>query len=138
MEVTSLIQERDAAVEEARRRGQALADAMRQNEIAARERNDAQRQRDDAVRQRDETARKFETSSAPPRNSARSIGETQKQLLTIRQARDGAHAQILELTNKLAQAEDQVAEAEYQRELAQKAPKQAAPRLRSSAGNSTS
>jgi CheY-like chemotaxis protein len=126
VEVTSLIQERDAALDESERRGQALAEALRKNEAAARERNDAQRQREDAVRQRDEAMRKFEAFNRASEEHARITAETQKQLLTIRQARDGAHAQVLELNNKLGAAEDQIAEVEYQRDTAQKASKQAA------------
>jgi CheY-like chemotaxis protein len=125
VEVTTLIKERDTALDESERRGHALAEAMRKNEAAVRERGDAQRQRDDAVRQRDEAMRKFETFSRSSEEHARLITETQKQLLTIRQARDGAHAQILELNNKLGATEDQLAETEYQRDAAQKSLKQA-------------
>ncbi|MEP6672001.1 MAG: response regulator [Chthoniobacter sp.] len=126
VEITSLIEERDAAQEEAERHEQALADATKKNEAVVRERNDAQRQRDDAVRQRDEAARKFDTFQRGNEEQARLVSETQKQLLTIRQARDGAHAQILELNTRLGHAEDQVAELEYQIEAAQKTGKQSA------------
>ncbi len=126
VEVTSLIAERDAALDESERRGQALAEALRKNENAARERNDAQRQRDDAFRQRDEAGRKFETLHRSSEEHARITSETQRQLLSIRQARDGAHAQILELNTKLGATEDQLAELGYQFESAQKAAKQAA------------
>ena len=125
VEVTSLITERDAAQDEAQRRGHALAEASKKNEIVVRERNDAQRQRDDAVRQRDESMRKFEVFHRGAEEQARIVTESQKQLLTIRQARDGAHAQILELNTRLGHAEDQIAELEYQRDAALKASKQA-------------
>ena len=126
VEVTSLIEERDRALDESERRGQALAEAMRKNESIARERNDAQRQRDDAVRQRDETARKLESLQRGTEEQARLVSETQKNLLAIRQARDGAHAQILELNTRLGRAEDQIAELEYQRDAAHKTSKQVA------------
>ena len=126
VEVTSLIKERDAAVEESERRARALAEAAQKLESAARERGEAQRQRDEAARQRDETVRKFAAYNRASDEQSRLIGETQKQLLNIRQARDGAHAQIIELTNKLTRAEDEAADLEYQRELADKATKQAA------------
>ena len=126
VEVTSLIKERDAAVEEGERRARALAEAAQKLESAARERGEAQRQRDEAARQRDETVRKFAAYNRATDEQSRLIGETQKQLLNIRQARDGAHAQIIELTNKLTRAEDEAADLEYQRELAEKATKQAA------------
>lgn len=125
VEVTSLIEERDAAQDEAERRGVALADIQRKNDATVRERNDAQRQRDEAIRQKDEAIRKFEAFGRSSEENARLISETQKQLLTIRLARDGAHAQILELNNKLGAVEDQLAEIEYQRDAAQKAAKQA-------------
>jgi CheY-like chemotaxis protein/chromosome segregation ATPase len=126
VEVTSLIRERDEAANESEQRGEALAEALRKNETAARERNDAQRQRDDAVRLRDEAARKLETFNRSAEERGKLIAENQKQLLAIRQARDGAHSQILELNNKLGATEDQLAETEYQRDAAQKAAKQAA------------
>ncbi len=126
VEVTSLIEERDHAIVEAERRGQALAEALRKSENAVRERNDAQRQREDAVRQRDEAARKLALIHRSSEEHARMVSETQKQLLTIRQARDGAHSQVLEINTKLGATEDQLAELEYQHEAAQKAAKQAA------------
>ena len=125
VEVTSIIKERDAAVEEAERRAQALAEAAQKIEGAARERNEAQRQRDEAARQRDEMVRKFEGYNRSSEEQARLVGETQRQILHIRQARDGAHAQIIELTNRLGRTEDAAADFEYQRELAEKALKQA-------------
>lgn len=125
VEITSLIQERDAALDESERRGHALADAIKKNENIVRERNDAQRQREDLTRQRDEFSRKLESLQRSTEEQARLVSETQKQLLTIRQARDGAHAQILELNNRLGRAEDQIAELEYQRDAAQKTGKQA-------------
>lgn len=123
VEVTSLIKERDAALDESDRRGQALADAARRLDGTERERDDAQHQRDEAGRLRDETLRKFEAYNRANDEQSRLIGETQKQILSIRQARDTAHRQILDLTNKLTHVEDQAADLEYQRELAEKATK---------------
>ena len=120
VEVTALIHERDTALLESDRRGRALSEAIRQQEAAARERHDAQRQRDEAARQRDEAARKFESLHRSSEDGARLVAETQRQLLTIRQARDAAHAQILEITQRLGATEDQLAEVEYQREAAEK------------------
>lgn len=108
VEITSLIQERDAAIQEADRRAKALAEAAKKNEAIVRERNEIQRQRDDAIRQREEAARKHDTFQRGNEEQARLISETQRQLLTIRQARDGAHAQILDLNTRLGQAEDRM------------------------------
>ena len=126
VEVTALIRERDAALTESASQAQALAEAARKLEGAARERSEAQRQRDEAARQRDETVRKFESFNRANEEQARLIGETQKQLLNIRQARDGAHTQIMELTNRLGRTEDEAADLGYQRETVEKALKQAA------------
>ena len=124
VEITTLIEERDVAIEEADRRGLALAEAMCKNEATVRERNDAQRQRDDAVRQRDEAVRKSETHNRTSDEQARMFTETQKQILAIRQARDTVHGQVLELNKKLGATEDQLAETEYERDAAQSAAKQ--------------
>ena len=125
VEVTSLIRERDAALRESDRRGNALAEALQRNEETVHERNDAQRQREEAIRQRDDTLHRFDTLHRAAEEHTRLISETQRQLLTIRQARDSAHSQILEQNTKLGRAEDQIAELDYQREAAQKAAKQA-------------
>lgn len=125
VEITSLIQERDAAIQEADRRAKALAEAAKKNEAIVRERNDIQRQRDDAIRQREEAARKHDTFQRGNEEQARLISETQRQLLTIRQARDGAHAQILDLNTRLGQAEDRIAELQFQCESAEKVAKEA-------------
>ena len=124
VEVTSLIQERDAAQEEAERRSHALSEATRKNEGLVRERNDAQRQRDEAQRKGDEAVRRFETFQRGAEEAGRLVAETQRQILTIRQARDGAHKQILDLNTRLGQVEDQIAELEYQRDAAVKTNKQ--------------
>jgi CheY-like chemotaxis protein len=120
VEVTSLIRERDLAQDESERRGMALADSVKKLEAIGRERNEAQKQRDDILRQRDEAIRKFESFQRASEDQGRLIAETQKQILTIRQARDSAHKQALDLTGKLGQAEDQIAELGFQRDNLQK------------------
>jgi len=125
VEVTSLIRERDLAQDESDRRGIALAESQKKLEAVNRERKDAQQQRDDILRQRDEAIRKFESFQRASEDQGRLMGETQKQILTIRQARDSAHKQVLELTAKLGQAEDEIAELGFQREGFQKTAKQA-------------
>ena len=125
VEVTSLIRERDVAQDESERRGIVLADSQKKLEAVNRERNEAQKQRDEILRQRDEAIRKFESFQRASEDQSRLIGETQKQILTIRQARDNAHKQVLDLTGKLGQAEDQIAELGFQRESFQTTAKQA-------------
>jgi CheY-like chemotaxis protein/uncharacterized coiled-coil DUF342 family protein len=129
VEVTSLIHERDTAQDESERRGMALSDSQKKLEAVARERNDAQKQRDEILRQRDEATRKFESFQRASEDQNRLVTETQKQILSIRQARDTAHKQVLDLTGKLGQAEDQVAELGFQRDSFQKTAKQATSEL---------
>jgi CheY-like chemotaxis protein/uncharacterized coiled-coil DUF342 family protein len=118
MEVTSLIRERDAALDEGERRGAALADALRKLDAAASEGAEV-------IRQRDESVRRLTTYMEASGEQTRLIAEMQKQVVTIRQARDSAHAQILDLTNKISRTEDELADVGYQRDAAHKAAKQA-------------
>jgi len=129
VEVTSLIRERDMAQDESERRGMALSDSQKKFEAVNQERLEAQRQRDDVLRQRDEAVRKFESFQRASEDQSRLMGETQRQMLTIRQARDSAHKQVLDLTGKLGQAEDHIAELGFQREAFQKTAKQATSEL---------
>ena len=112
VEVTSLIQERDAAMQESDRRSRELTEAARKLDNATRERQEAVRQRDEALRQ-------LEAAERPPSGTARSGGDTERQLKAIRQARDDAHTQVLELQNRLARAKDQISDLEYQHEKAE-------------------
>jgi len=114
VEVTSLIQERDAAMAESDRHSRELTEAARKLENALRERQEAQRQRDEARQQ----AENFHRTHGDPGKIA---AETQKQLNAIRQARDGAHAQLLEMQSKLTHTEDQIADLEDQREISTEA-----------------
>ncbi len=119
VEVTSLIKERDAAVAEARRLAQAARGAQQDAEGLAKNRNELQRQRDDTGRRLDALKRSADESAAL-------AAEAQKQVLAVRQARDAAHSQNLELSDKLSRAADQNAELEYEREAAEKAAQQSA------------
>ena len=125
VEVTSLIRERDEAHDESERRAMALADSQKKLEAIARERNEAQLQRDEIARKRDEAVRKFDAFQRAAEDQGRLVAETQKQILTIRQARDTAHKQILELTGKMVRAEDEIAELGFQRDALQKSARQA-------------
>ena len=118
VEVTSLIQERDTAMQESDRSSRELTEAARKLENAGRERQEAVRQRDAALRQ-------CEASERPPSEPARSGGDAERQLQAIRQARDDAHTQVLELQHRLSRAEDQNYDLEYQREKSAAAAHQA-------------
>ena len=129
VEVTTHIRERDLAREELEHHQQMAGEAKKQVDEMAKERNDAQRQRDEAARQRDEAIKKSDALKRAADESLARIGEAQKQVEAIRQARDAAHALNQELTDKLSHAEDQIAELGYVRDAAQKAAKQACAEL---------
>lgn len=109
VEVTSLIQERDAAMQESDRRSRELTEVTRKLDNATRERQEAARQRDEALRQ-------LEAIEHAPSEPTRGGGDVERQLRTIRQARDDAHTQLLDLQNRLARANDQISDLEDQRE----------------------
>ncbi len=134
--------ERDTAVRERKQ-------AQRRLEEAEEKRSEACRQRDAAVRQRDlakaELEKALEKAAIERKNfndAQKAIAETQKalldarhefessrkkgeedlavQLVSLRQARDGMAAQIVQLKQRVSDLEDQLAEAGYAREAAEK------------------
>ena len=117
VEITSVIRERDTAVQEVDRLRRAAADIQRQCESAIRERNDTQRQRDDLIRRQAEDAKARQQAIAQ-------LAEAQKQTVSLRQARDAANNQNLELSAKISRFEDDFAELGYQRDATQKTQKQ--------------
>ena len=119
VEVTSLIRERDAAMQESDRRRRELTEAARKLENVNRERQEAVRERAAALHQ-------LETFERPASETARPGGDTERQLQAIRQARDDAHTQVLDLQSRLARAEDQLSDLEYQHEKSATAAQQAA------------
>jgi CheY-like chemotaxis protein/myosin heavy subunit len=122
VEVTTLIRERDVAVAEAKRLSEAAQNGGQQNTALVRSRDEAVRQRDDAVRRTEALKRTADEQAAL-------AAEAQKQALAVRQARDAAHTQCLELSEKIARAEDRIAELEYENETAHKAAQKAAAEL---------
>lgn len=117
VEITSVIRERDSAVQETDKLRRTVAETQRQGEVAVRERNDTQRQRDDLVRRQTEDGRAKQQAIAH-------LAEAQKQTISLRQARDAANSHNLELTAKISRFEDDFAELGYQRDAAQKTQKQ--------------
>jgi CheY-like chemotaxis protein len=124
-EVATTLRERDEAVSAAERHARTAARAQEELASILRQRDEIQRQRDEAFRQRDETLQRIEGLTRAYSESGMRSTELQKQLATIRQARDSAHAQIIELSSRASGLEDQIAELEYQRESARKGQKQA-------------
>jgi CheY-like chemotaxis protein/uncharacterized coiled-coil DUF342 family protein len=127
VEITAVLRDRDAAMENAERLARQLRDLERKLEAVSRERHDSQRhrddavgQRDDALRQRDEAVRRCEENNRSVQESAAQLAHVQKQVLSIRQARDNTQSQKRELEVRLGRSEDELAELTYEREALQK------------------
>jgi CheY-like chemotaxis protein len=124
-EISATLRERDHAVEAAERSARAATRAQEELSAIVKQRDEIQRQRDEAGRQRDETQHRLDGMTRAYSETGMRSTEVQKQLAAIRQARDSAHSQIFELTNRAARLEDEIAELGYQRDAALKAQKQA-------------
>lgn len=134
VDVKSLMRERDSAKEVAENLAMNATNSQQQLENLIRERDAIRRQRDEALkqkddlmkqrdellRQREENARRSDDISQTAREATVQLSQVQRQLVSIRQARDAAAAQAREMMDKLAKAEDEVAELGYAREIAQK------------------
>jgi len=123
-EVSTILRERDNAVAAADRSAQAAARAQEELATIMRQRDEAQRQRDEACRQRDDSAVRLDGLTRAYSDSGMRSTEVQKQLATLRQARDTAHAQNLELSDRISALEDEIAELGFQREAAKKTQQQ--------------
>jgi CheY-like chemotaxis protein len=117
-EVTTILRERDQAIAAADRAARTAARAQEENAALL-------KQREEALRQRDEALRRFEGVNRAHADSAQRSADVQKQLAAIRLARDSAHAQNLELSDRVSALEDELAELGYQRDAVKKAQKQA-------------
>jgi CheY-like chemotaxis protein len=131
VEISKLLRERDAAVEAAERNARSAAEATKRFEDASRERADAQRQRDDAIRQRDDAVRRRDEAARSGQEATGHVVDMQRQVISIRQARDAAQSVNLELKERLSRAEDEIADLGYARETAQKVALQASQELTS-------
>jgi CheY-like chemotaxis protein len=120
-----------------------------ENHVAARD--EAVRQRDAALRQRAQVTRDHEelakryaeaqrqlveaqkalVDAQQNASSKRSDGEVQKQIASIRLARDNAAAQVAEMRGRIAELEDTVANLIYDREVSDKATKRAVVEMES-------
>src|SRR4029434_7538027 len=95
------LRERDAAVQEMERMRRAGTDLQRQLEAANRERSDANRQREGQARRQAEDAKALQQALTQ-------LAESQKQILTLRQARDAATARNLELQREISRSGDEI------------------------------
>jgi chromosome segregation protein len=132
VEITSIIRERDSALQDAERLGRQMNEAHGRVASLQRELSDAQRQRDELVRtreelarQRDEIQRQLESLTQQSQDTNRRFNDVQRQLFTIRQARDTAQAQNTELATKLATAQDQLLDLRDQLDAAETAAEEA-------------
>lgn len=135
VEISALLRERDEAIQTAELQARAVSEAERRLEVLSREREDAQRQReeancqreeanrqrDEANRQREETGKQRDEAAKAAQESASHISEVQRQIVSIRQARDAAQAVNLELNARFATVEDELADTAYGRETAEAA-----------------
>ena len=123
-EVTTILRERDNALATAERNGRTAARAKEELATILTQRDELEGQRDAAFRQRDEIQQRLEGLTKAYSETGMRSAEVQKQLAAIRQARDSAHAQNIDLADRVSRFEDEIAELEYQRDAAKKAQKQ--------------
>ena len=141
-DVREAITERDAATREKTQSQRETADAESKREAAFRERDAALRQRDLAKQEREGALEKAALAKKNFTDAQKAIADSQKaltglrqeldaakkkgggeltaQLVSLRQARDGMAAQITELKHRISELEDDLAEASYAREAAEK------------------
>ncbi len=122
-EVTTILRERDNASAAAERNGRAVSTLKEELATILAQRDELERHRDDAFRHRDEALQRLDGLTRAYSETGMRSAEVQKQIATIRQARDSAHSQIIELSDRASRLEDQIAELEYQRDAARKAQK---------------
>ena len=135
-DVREAITERDAATRGKIQSQRETADAESKREAVCRERDAALRQLDLAKQEREGALEKAAVAKknfndaqkalTGLRNELDSVrkkggGELSAQLVSLRQARDGMAAQITELKQRIGELEDDLAEAGYAREAAEKA-----------------
>lgn len=101
--------------------------ALHAGEEARARKDEAVRQRDAAIRQRDQAKEEKEAALAKVEDAKKALAQArsesasgkqgdpsfEKQLLSVRQARDAMAAQVTELTRKVAELEDHAAELAY-------------------------
>jgi CheY-like chemotaxis protein/uncharacterized coiled-coil DUF342 family protein len=149
-EADALARERDTVARETERVRQALAeaqsqhaelrselaearrqrdDAVRQRDEIVHQRDDATRRRDEAARQRDELARRQNETAAAAQEATARCADLQKQLVSVRQARDQAQAQKMELSRELAETRDQLESLQDESRRAEPAPAEVERRI---------
>lgn len=105
-ETTALLKERDTAVALSDRYVRTISELQRQLDAAKREHQENSRSGKN-------TAQQTDSATKAARAAAAQLADTQKQVVSIRLARDAAQAQVHALVDKLAAAEDQIAELGY-------------------------
>ncbi len=141
-DIREAITERDAATRGKTQSQREAADAESKRETAFRERDAALRQRDLATQEREAALEKASLARKNFTDAQKALADSQKaltglrqeleaakkkgggelsaQLVSLRQARDGMATQITELKHRINELEDDLAEAGYAREAAEK------------------
>ncbi len=127
VEITSILRERDAALQEVDRHARLASEAQSRTasterlcQELRRQQDETVRQRDTATRERDDLLKKLETLNQAYRDASRMENDAQRQLLAVRQARDSALSQSMQASQKLELSADTIAELEYQVEQLQR------------------
>ncbi len=129
VEISTVLRERDNAMETADRLAVQLRDLEKKHAAVCRERQDFLRKAEDSTRQRDQAVERRDDTIRNANNYAAQLAEVQRQVLSIRQARDTAQAQNLELTARITQLQEEQSEFSYTRDSAQKTAQNAAAEI---------
>lgn len=127
IEVTSVIRERDELAESLEHHQKSIAELQRRLDTMQRQELDIQRLRGAAILERDRAVHERDAAlqqrdlAVQDRDEARAkIAEAQKQVLSLRQARDSAQAQCQEFSTKARQLGDELQELTYERDEARR------------------
>ena len=123
VEVTSVIRERDELLASLDQHHRSIAELQRRLDALQKHEIELQRQRGALIVERDSTARERDAAARDrdeavrERDDARNKAtDAQKHLVSIRQARDSAQAHFHEVTQKIQDLNDQLAEVSFDRD----------------------
>ena len=108
-EATTLDKDRTTDTHGSERHLKTISELQRRLDVLTREQEITGRQREAAARQLDSITRSTESTAAQ-------LAQAQNQIVSIRLARDTTHAQNRAIADKLAKAEDRIAELDYTHE----------------------
>lgn len=130
VEVTSVIRERDELLESVDSHHKSIAELQRRIDGMQKQEMDLQRQRGAVILERDRAVHE-RNATVTERDDARAkLAEVQKQIVSLRQARDASQAQCHDLTDKVQHLGDQLHEVTHERDTARKQAAEAGELLR--------